>query len=116
MASIHTLFEAILEATPGRKFVVRTANRNEHETIRTQLCKLWANHKTILGAIGDDDSPLLELALCADFAEHNTAEDNRATSTFYLGTPRRKVAKSFSFQIMEEQDDNGSNPPASQAE
>lgn len=123
MVNIRTLFEALVDAGPGKKLVVQVEDRSEHETIRTQLCKLWTEHKEIIGAVGDDDDPTLQYSMCADFlpSSGNTEPGNSdstgnapcARSTFYIGKPRRKVAKSFSFVIVDENDnDNANKPPA----
>lgn len=100
MADIHTVFEAITElGTSGGKIKVGVADKNEYETIRTRLVKLWNKHKELLISIGGEDSdPLLAFSLCADFH----ADTEQPYAHFYLGKPRRKLAKSYSFSIVDE--------------
>ncbi len=94
MANIHTLLEAVVEAAPlGKKIKVEVADRNEYETIRTRLVTLWSEHRTIVLAI-DGDDPLCELALCSDY------QQEPCCGFYYLGKPRRKVAKTYSFTIV----------------
>jgi hypothetical protein len=110
MANIHTVLEAIIEnATDGtgtKRVQLGVADKYEYETIRTRLVKLWSDHKEVLLAVGGEGGdPLLELSLCANFDKQSSR------GTFYLGRPRRKMAKSYSFEIV----DAGATPAQSHA-
>lgn len=97
MANIHTLFEALLEVDTGKKIKVNgVANEREYETIRTALVKKWTEHKTIISAVGADDDPILEYGLCGNYSTGDY------TATFYIGHSRRKVAKQYSFTIVDD--------------
>lgn len=96
MGTIRTLFDAVVEAASnGNKIEVGVADRNEYETIRTRLVRFWTEHKEVIIAVGGEDSdPLLQLGMCGDF------DPSTGLATFYLGRPRRKMAKSYSFSIV----------------
>jgi hypothetical protein len=98
MANIHTvrdLLDAVIEnGTTGKRVQLTVGSKNEYETIRTRLVKLWTEHRDVIIAISDDD-PLAQLSLCGDFV----ASDFSAT--FYLGKSRRRQAKSYAFAIIE---------------
>ncbi len=113
MANIQALFDAVLEAAVERKKVkVELTSRSEHETARTRLVTLWSEHKQVILAVGGEDSdPLYPLSLCASFDEqiesgsvggNDDTSNGSCRSEFWLGKPRRKMAKSYSFSIVEE--------------
>lgn len=98
MANIRTVFDALLDAhTNGKQLKIDgVATFNDYETLRTRLVKFWRDHIEIILAVGGEGSdPLLELSLCGDYC----SEDQSAT--FFLGKPRRKLAKSYSFSIVD---------------
>jgi hypothetical protein len=97
MANIHTVFEAILEiGTSGKKTRVGVADKHEYETVRTRLVKLWNEHKqTLIAIAGEGCDPLLEFSLCGNYDREESA------GYFFLGKPRRKLAKEYSFSIVE---------------
>lgn len=99
MADTRTLLEAITDnGDTGKKVRVEVADRNEYETLRTRLVKLWAEQRDIILAVDEDDH-LAALSLCADF--HDTGSDSElCAATFWLGKSRRKQAKSYSFSII----------------
>lgn len=107
MANIPTLLEAIIEqGNSGRKVSIGVASKNEYETIRTRLVTLWNQHKEAILAIGGDDSdPLYPLSLCSTFISDKNGSGSNAepagNGEFWLGKPRRKVAKHYSFTIIE---------------
>lgn len=109
MANIHTVFEAVLEnGTSGKKIKVGVADKYEYETVRTRLVKLWNTHKdTLIAIAGEGCDPLLEFSLCGNFEKSTDIEC--ANGYFYLGKPRRKLAKSYSFSIV----DSGATPEGS---
>ncbi len=97
MASIRTLFDTLLEEPLGTKLTVEVTDEAEYETLRVMLVKMWNRHKQVLGAIADED-PFLENSMCADFC---SGEGNDiSTATFYLGKPRRKKGKQYSFVVV----------------
>ncbi len=104
MANIQALFEAVVDAAAeSKKVKVEVINRSQHETIRTRLVTLWNNHKETIFAIGGEDSdPLYPLSLCSTYiAGNDDTSDGGSRSEFWLGKPRRKVAKDYSFTIVE---------------
>ena len=107
MANIHTLLDAIIDnGTTGKKVSIGVASKNEYETIRTRLVTLWSEHKTVILAVGGEDSdPLYPLSLCSSISK-NTDDSGLYAGEFWLGKPRRKVAKSYSFTIVEPQEDS----------
>lgn len=102
MGGIHTVFDAIVDnGISGKKVQIPFETREEYETARTRLVTLWTTHRNnIIAIIGDDSDPLLPYSLCADWS--NGTGNDLATGTFYLGKPRRKVAKQYSFVILGE--------------
>jgi hypothetical protein len=103
MASIHTVLDAIIEnGTSGNKVSLQLSDKREYETVRTRLVTLWQDHREVLLAVGDDSDPLVQCSLCGDFACETL------TATFYLGKPRRKLAKSYSFSIVPPDDSSSS--------
>lgn len=113
MANIQALFEAVLDTAAegnGKKIRIPVINRSEHETIRTRLVTLWTQHKEAILAIGGEDSdPLYPLSLCATFYKERSDKDDDtgnggSRSEFWLGKPRRKAAKDYSFTIVSEED------------
>lgn len=104
MANIHTVFEAVMETAAtgekGKKIKVGVADKHEYETVRTRLVKLWNTHKELLTAIaGEDCDPLLVFSLCANYCTDVDSGEN--FGVFYLGMPRRKLAKNYSFAVVE---------------
>lgn len=100
MGNIHTILEAIIDnGTTGKKVQLGVVDKNEYETIRTRLVKLWVEQRTVIQAVGADSDPLADCALCADFSAATRQ------GTFYLGKPRRKLAKSYSFSIVDSSTD-----------
>jgi hypothetical protein len=100
MASIHTVLDAVIEnGTSGKRVQIEVADRNEYETIRTRLVTLWADHKEILQAIAEDADPLVACSLCADFVQATATTS--CLASYYLGKPRRKMAKSYDFSIVD---------------
>lgn len=104
MANIHTVFEIILEnGVNGKKVQLGVADQNEYETARTRLVKLWNRHKELLISIaGEDCDPLLAFSLCGSYVRGGTP-DELPHGIFYLGKPRRKEAKNYSFTVVSEQ-------------
>lgn len=101
MVSIRTLLDTIIEnGTSGKQVIITVANRNEYETVRTRLVALWTAHRNIIRAVGSDGDPFAELSLCGSYNAAG-AEDHECTATFFLGIPRRKAAKSYSFAIVD---------------
>lgn len=98
MADTHTVLDAIIDSAPtGGKIVVQFSSKQEYETLRTRLVTLWSKHRqTIIDIVGEDGDPLVVYSLCS-----NWASDTREGS-FFLGKPRRKLAKTYSFKIVEE--------------
>jgi len=96
MANTHTLLDTLLMEEIGTKIKIGVADRNEYETIRTRLVTLLGEHKdAIIVAGGDEETDaILTLSLCSDYS----SEDRIAS--YYLGRPRRKLAKSYSFTIV----------------
>jgi hypothetical protein len=106
MAGIHTVFDVIVDnGVTGKKLVIPFETRNDYETARTRLVALWTKHKaTILEIAGEDSDPLLAYSLCADFKSDGDKDGSNGSSrgTFYLGKPRRKMAKNYSFEIVDD--------------
>lgn len=103
MANIRQVFDAVVDnGTNGKVVKIQgVASANEFETIRTRLCTLWSQHREVLLAIGGEDSdPLLKLSLCGTF------DKDASVAAFFLGKPRRRAAKSYSFEIV----DSGAMP------
>lgn len=102
MANIHTVFDAILENGAGKKVVkIGVADKLEYETARTRLVKLWSVHKeTLVKILGEDCDPLLVYSMCGDFDPQGD-EQSPAYGVFFLGKPRRKLAKSYSFVVVD---------------
>jgi hypothetical protein len=95
MANIHTVFEAVIE-TAGRRVRVGVADKHEYETVRTRLVKLWNSHKeTLISIAGADCDPLLVYSLCGNF------DPQDSSGVFFLGKPRRRQAKNYSFSIVD---------------
>lgn len=109
MANIHTVLDAVITAAAESKKVQITGiNRSEYETIRTRLVTLWNEHKNTLLAIGGEDDPIYPLSLCSSYEEERADDDTGDGSSraeYWLGKPRRKMAKSYSFSIVETQDE-----------
>lgn len=98
-ANIRTLFDSLLDAGPNAKLTVNNIEGfTNYETLRTALVKHWTAHKDIIGAIGIDDDPQLSYGLCGNF----NAEENSAV--FWIGTPRTKAPKLYSFSIVPAKD------------
>jgi len=110
MASIRALIDAIIDAPVGAKIHLEIEDRREYETVRTRLCKFWNEHKEVIQAIGEDNDPALELGLCGNY-DHSTR-----TAEFYLGVPRRKMAKHYSFTVVQPQDTSSENDTAPTSE
>lgn len=99
MANIHTVLDAIIEnGTSGKRVQIEVSDRNEYETIRTRLVTLWSQHKEILEAVSEVADPLAVCSLCGDYSSTDSL------ATFYLGKPRRRMAKSYSFVITDSTD------------
>jgi hypothetical protein len=108
MASIHTVFESVMDngITEGKKVRVSVIDKLEYETVRTRLVKLWNTHKeNLISIAGEGCDPLLEFSLCGNFVASEHA------GYFFLGKPRRKVAKSYSFAVVDGSESTASNPP-----
>ena len=96
MANIHTLFDALLEVGVNKKIQVQgVANERDYETLRTALVKKFTEHKTIIAAVGSDDEPILQYAMCGNYARADRS------ATFYIGQSRKKVARNYSFTIVD---------------
>lgn len=100
MANIHTVFDAIVEnGVNGAKVRIGVEDKNDYETVRTRLVKLWNAHKELLISIaGPDCDPVLEYSMCGDYDPQESA------GYFFLGKPRRKPARSYSFSIVSPND------------
>ena len=97
MGSIRTILESVIDnGISGKKVEIKPITRGEYETIRTRLVKLWSKTRENLLAIGSDADPLTETSLCGNYYEDSCC------GIFYLGIPRRKVAKVYSFQIIDQ--------------
>jgi len=106
MVSIRTLFDTLLARDIGTKVELGVADRNDYETLRTRLVKFWTDHKEIITAISDDD-PSLEYGMCGDYKAEN------GTAQFWIGKPRRKVARHYSFTIVEATEQSATDSPDS---
>lgn len=96
MANIHTLFDALLEVGINKKIKVQgVANERDYETLRTALVKKFTEHKNIIQAVGADDEPILQYAMCGNYSREEYA------ATFYIGQSRKKVARNYSFTIVD---------------
>lgn len=95
MANIHTVFEAVMDngIDGNKKVKIGVVDKNEYETIRTRLVKFWTDRKEVFIAIGDET--FTDYSLCGDW------EPDTCTAYYYLGKPRRRAAKHYSFEIVE---------------
>lgn len=96
MANIHTVFDAIIDnGTTGEQVEIPFDSKNDYETLRTQLVKLWSKRKSLITAIaGEDSDPLLAFSLCSNWKK------DEKIGTFFLGKPRKKIGKEYSFTIV----------------
>lgn len=98
MANTREVFEALLDVEPETKLQIDFETRNEYETVRTKLVKLWAERKQILLAVGNDDEPAVHWSLCASW------DSGACAGTFHLGKARIRQPKSYSFTIVAKED------------
>lgn len=103
MANIRQAFNTMVDGGLSARVVQFNSiyTTSEYETIRTRLATLWREHKEILVGLGDnDDDPMCKLALCGTY--HKDA----GIARFFLGKSRRRVAKQYSFQVVDSSSDN----------
>ncbi len=96
MASIQDLVDLIVEnvGTDKRLEIPGVADEKEYHTIRTGLVRKWVEQREVIRAIAGDADPLAELSLCGNYDSSSQA------ARFWLGTARRKMAKSYTFSIV----------------
>ncbi len=94
MASIRTILDELVELEYGKQVAIGVTDKNEFETVRTALSRTWAERKKIIYALGDENDPSLLYGLCGKY------ESEEHTGYYWLGLPRKRTAKSYSFSVV----------------
>lgn len=97
MASIHTVFDALVD-NPGCTVIVDfLLTYQDYETARTNLVHLWMKHKNEMLRITDLATDVyLASSLCGNWNEE------RGQGEFFLGKSRRK-SRNYAFSILVEE-------------
>jgi hypothetical protein len=93
MAKASEIFNLLVEKG---QLSLRIESKQQHDSLRTRLVRLFSRHKVLLGELGADDGSSA-LSVCASYSTDSK------TSTFRIGKSTKSVGQeTIDYEILEE--------------